>query len=36
MLNEAGQKKAHEEINRAISQMELLAKIPEYRNDTDK
>ena len=36
MLNEAGQKKANEEINRAISQIEMLAKIPEYRNDTNK
>lgn len=35
MLNESGQQKADEEINRAISQIELLAKIPEYRNDTN-
>lgn len=35
MLNVEGQKKADEQIDRAIEQIELLTKIPEYQKDTD-
>ena len=31
MLNVEGQKKADEQIDRAIEQVELLTKIPEYQ-----
>ena len=31
MLNEEGRRKAHTQINRAIDQIELLTKIPEYQ-----
>lgn len=33
LLNEAGQKKADEEIDRTAKQIELLTKIPEYRKE---
>ena len=33
MLNEEGQKKADEQIDRAIEQIELLTKIPEYQKN---
>lgn len=36
MLNKEGRRKAHTQINRAIEQIELLTKIPEYRKETDK
>lgn len=35
MLNEEGRRKAHTQINRAIDQIEMLTKIPEYQKDTD-
>ncbi len=35
MLNVEGQKKADEQIDRAIEQIELLTKIPEYQKRTD-
>ena len=35
MLNKEGRRKAHTQINRAIEQIELLTKIPEYRKETD-
>ena len=35
MLNVEGQKKADEQIDRAIEQVELLTKIPEYQKKSD-
>ncbi len=35
MLNVEGQKKADEQIDRAIEQVELLTKIPEYQKNPD-
>lgn len=35
MLNAEGQKKADEQIDRAIEQVELLTKIPEYQKKPD-
>lgn len=34
MLNEEGRRKAHTQINRAIDQIEMLTKIPEYQKDS--
>ena len=34
LLNEEGQKKADEQIDRAIEQIELLTKIPEYQKES--
>ncbi len=33
MLNKEGQRKAHTQINRAIDQIEMLTKIPEYQKN---
>lgn len=35
LLNENGQKKADEEIERTIKQIEMLTKIPEYQKDNE-
>lgn len=35
-LNKEGRKKAHTQINRAIDQIELLTKIPEYRKEPNQ
>lgn len=35
MLNKEGRRKAHTQINRAIDQIELLTKIPEYQKKPD-
>ena len=34
-LNEPGQEKADEQIDRLIDQLELLTKIPEYQKDPE-
>lgn len=36
MLNVEGQKKADEQIDRTIEQIELLTKIPEYQKKQDE
>ena len=36
MLNKEGRRKAHTQINRAIDQIELLTKIPEYRKEPEE
>lgn len=35
MLNEEGRRKAHTQINRAIDQIEMLTKIPEYQKKAE-